>query len=53
MGRQRNVERHAECLVDELGDLTTLADPAVIDLLVAETERLTGKSAFSGSPDGR
>ena len=39
--------------VDELGDLTTLADPAVIDLLVAETERLTGKSAFSGSPDGR
>ena len=39
--------------VDDLGDLTTLADPAVIDQLVAEAERLTGKSAFSGAPDIR
>lgn len=35
--------------VDELGDLTTLADASVIDHLVAETERLTGMSSLAGS----
>ncbi len=33
--------------VDELGDLTTLADPTIIDELLGECERLTGKSALS------
>ncbi|MDL2279785.1 acetate--CoA ligase [Desulfovibrio sp. OttesenSCG-928-G11] len=34
--------------VDELGDLTTLADHQVIDRLIEESERLTGVSAISG-----
>ncbi len=33
--------------VDELGDLTTLADASVIDDLIDECERLTGKSAMA------
>ncbi len=34
--------------VDNLGDLTTLADSSVIDRLVEECERLTGISSMSG-----
>ncbi len=33
--------------VDDFGDLTTLADPNVIDALLGECERLTGISALS------
>ncbi|MCL1985845.1 MAG: acetate--CoA ligase [Betaproteobacteria bacterium] len=33
--------------VDELGDLTTLSDPGVVDELLGEWERLTGKSVLS------
>lgn len=35
--------------VDELGDLTTLADAGVIDRLVEESERLTGMSSIAGA----
>ncbi|MDL2267738.1 acetate--CoA ligase [Desulfovibrio sp. OttesenSCG-928-G15] len=34
--------------VDDLGDLTTLADASVIDPLIEESERLTGISSISG-----
>ncbi|MDL2290815.1 acetate--CoA ligase [Desulfovibrio sp. OttesenSCG-928-F20] len=35
--------------VDELGDLTTLADHHVIDRLIEESERLTGMSSIGGA----
>jgi acetyl-CoA synthetase len=34
--------------VDDLGDLTTLANPSVIDNLIEECERLTGMSSLAG-----
>ncbi len=39
--------------VDELGDLTTLADPSVIDALLGECERLTGISALADAQRDR
>lgn len=37
--------------VDELGDLTTLADMSVIERLIEETERLTGMSSLARPGD--